>query len=54
MQGMPKEGHKHLTGLEEAMLKNIEAASSSAAYSHVAGPNGMNKMVINHLEKLFE
>jgi T-complex protein 1 subunit theta len=54
MQGMLKEGSKHLSGLEEAPFKNIEAAKQlSTCVRTSLGPNGMNKMVINHLEKLF-
>jgi len=54
MQGMLKEGHKQLSGLEEATYKNIEAAKQlSSCVRTSLGPNGMNKMVINHLEKLF-
>jgi len=54
MQGMLKEGHKQMSGLEEATYKNIEAAKQlSSCVRTSMGPNGMNKMVINHLEKLF-
>lgn len=54
MQGMLKEGHKLISGLEEAVLKNIEACMAvSKIASSSLGPNGMNKMVINHLDKLF-
>lgn len=54
MQGMLKEGSKHLSGLEEATFKNIEAAKQlSSCVRTSLGPNGMNKMVINHLERLF-
>jgi len=54
MQGMLKEGHKQMSGLEEATYKNIEAAKQlSSCVRTSLGPNGMNKMVINHLEKLF-
>ena len=54
MQGMLKDGAKHLTGLEEATYKNIEAAKQlSSCVRTSLGPNGMNKMVINHLERLF-
>jgi len=54
VQGMLKEGTKHLSGLEEATYKNIEAAKQlSSCVRTSLGPNGMNKMVINHLEKLF-
>jgi chaperonin GroEL (HSP60 family) len=35
-------------------MKNIEACKELAETTRSAyGPNGMNKMVINHLEKLF-
>ena len=51
---MLKEGSKHLSGLEEATYKNIEAAKQlSTCVRTSLGPNGMNKMVINHLERLF-
>merc|ERR1740130_1657158 len=54
MNGMLKEGHKQMSGLEEATYKNIEAAKQlSSCVRTSLGPNGMNKMVINHLEKLF-
>lgn len=55
--GLPsllKEGTKHLSGVEEACLRNIEA--SKQLYNIVRssmGPNGMNKMVINQHDKLF-
>jgi len=52
--GMLKEGSKSLAGLEEATYKNIEAAKHLSTIVRTSlGPNGMNKMVINHLEKLF-
>jgi T-complex protein 1 subunit theta len=51
---MLKDGHKHLSGLDEAVLKNIGAARELSAITRTSlGPNGMNKMVINHLDKLF-
>lgn len=54
LQGMLKEGHKHLSGLEEAVLKNIEACKQLSLITRTSlGPNGMNKMIINHLDKLF-
>ncbi|KAG6751895.1 hypothetical protein POTOM_044108 [Populus tomentosa] len=54
MQSMLKEGHKHLSGLDEAVLKNIDACKQLSAITRTSlGPNGMNKMVINHLDKLF-
>jgi len=49
-----KEGSRHYSGLEEAMLRNIDAVQGLAKMTRSAlGPHGMNKMVINHLEKLF-
>ncbi|XP_072990024.1 T-complex protein 1 subunit theta-like [Typha latifolia] len=54
IQSMLKEGHKHLSGLDEAVLKNIEACKELSVITRTSlGPNGMNKMVINHLDKLF-
>ena len=49
-----QDGHKHLSGLDEAVIKNIEACRELSKIARTSlGPNGMNKMVINHLEKLF-
>ncbi|KAF8395973.1 hypothetical protein HHK36_017584 [Tetracentron sinense] len=54
VQSMLKEGHKHLSGLDEAVLKNIDACRQLSTITRTSlGPNGMNKMVINHLDKLF-
>ncbi|XP_004498325.1 T-complex protein 1 subunit theta-like [Cicer arietinum] len=54
MQSMLKEGHKHLSGLDEAVIKNIDACNQLSTITRTSlGPNGMNKMVINHLDKLF-
>ncbi|KAK9801408.1 hypothetical protein WJX73_007565 [Symbiochloris irregularis] len=54
LQSMLKEGHKHLSGLQEAVLKNVEACKQLSQITRSSmGPNGMNKMVINHLDKLF-
>lgn len=54
VQGLLKEGHKHLSGLDEAVLRNIDACKQLSLITHTSlGPNGMNKMVINHLDKLF-
>lgn len=42
------------SGLEEAVYRNINACKEFAATLRSAyGPNGMNKMVINHLQKQF-
>jgi len=49
-----KDGAKFFSGLEEAVIRNIGACKEFAETVQTCyGPNGMNKMVINHLEKLF-
>jgi len=51
---MMKEGTQHYSGLEEAVYKNIDACRQIANIIRTSfGPNGMNKMVVNHLDKLF-
>ena len=45
---------QHFRGIDEAVLRNIEACVELAATTRSCyGPKGMSKMVINHLEKLF-
>lgn len=54
LSGLLKEGHKHYEGVDEAVAKNIDAVKQLSAIAHTSlGPNGMNKLVINHLEKIF-
>jgi len=54
LSGLLKEGHKHMSGLEEVIVKNIEACKQLSQITRTSlGPNGMNKLVINHLGKLF-
>jgi T-complex protein 1 subunit theta len=51
---MMKDGARFFSGLEEAVMRNIGACKEFADTVQTCyGPNGMNKMVINHLEKLF-
>ncbi|KAG5671465.1 hypothetical protein PVAND_001660 [Polypedilum vanderplanki] len=51
---MLKEGARAYNGLEEAVFRNITACKEFAASVRSAyGPNGMNKMIINHIEKQF-
>ncbi|XP_054162732.1 T-complex protein 1 subunit theta-like [Oppia nitens] len=51
---MLKDGTKYLSGIEEAVIRNIEACTElSNALKTGYGPKGLNKMIINHLEKLF-
>eukprot|EP00898_Chlorokybus_atmophyticus_P006650 jgi/Chlat1/6987/Chrsp56S06683 len=53
LQSLLKEGHRHLSGLEEAVIKNLEACRQLAAMTRTSlGPHGLQKMVINHLDKL--
>ncbi|ERL85732.1 hypothetical protein D910_03332, partial [Dendroctonus ponderosae] len=45
---------QYFSGLEEAVVRNIKACKEFAQSVRSAyGPNGMNKMVINHIEKQF-
>ena len=51
--GMLKSGHTSIEGLDEAVLRNIEAAYKlSQMVCSSMGPNGMNKLVVNHLNKI--
>ena len=53
-QSMLKEGYRHYAGLEEAILRNIEAAKELSQLTRTSyGPNGMKKMVVNHIDKVF-
>eukprot|EP00850_Spirogloea_muscicola_P004739 SM000020S06089 [mRNA] locus=s20:955321:958889:- [translate_table: standard] len=53
IQAMLKEGHKHLSGLDEARLPALEGGWLTALCMHARPAAGMNKMIINHLDKLF-
>lgn len=49
-----KDGYKHFSGLEEAILRNIEACKQLAAITRTSlGPASMNKLVVNHLDRIF-
>ncbi|XP_025207003.1 T-complex protein 1 subunit theta [Melanaphis sacchari] len=51
---MLKDGAMHLSGLEEAVYRNIGACKQfSDTVKTAYGPNGMNKIVINHIDKIF-
>lgn len=51
---MLKDGARHFSGLEEAVYRNIGACKEFAETVRTAyGPNGMNKIVINHIDKIF-
>ncbi len=50
---MLKDGHKSYEGVQGAVIRNIEAAKAIATMVRTSlGPNGMNKLVVNHLEKI--
>lgn len=41
-QNMLKEGYKHLSGVDEAVLKNLEACKQLSAMTKTSlGPNGL-------------
>jgi len=43
IQSMLKEGHKHLSGLDEAVIKNIDACKQLSAITRTSlGPNGIH------------
>ena len=51
--GMLKDGHKSFEGVQGAVIRNIEAAKAIATMVKTSlGPYGMNKLVVNHLEKI--
>ena len=53
-QNLLKDGFKHYTGAEESILKNIDAVKELGSMTRTSyGPNGMNKFILNHLDKLF-
>jgi T-complex protein 1 subunit theta len=52
LSGMLKAGHQHMEGVEGATVRNLEAAKQlSTIVQSSLGPNGMNKLVVNHLGK---
>ncbi|TXT11223.1 hypothetical protein VHUM_01974 [Vanrija humicola] len=49
-----RSGFKHMSGLEEAVLRNIAAVGELSEIVRTSfGPNGRNKLIINHLGRLF-
>lgn len=51
---MLKEGGRHFAGMDEALLKNIEAAKQIGSMTRSSfGPYGLNKLIVNHLDKHF-
>ncbi|KAI3854593.1 hypothetical protein MKX03_005189 [Papaver bracteatum] len=54
INSMLKQGHRHFSGLDEAVMKNIDGCKQISAITRTSlGPNGMNKMVIDHKDKPF-
>ena len=44
LQAMLKDGHKHMQGVDEAVLKNIDAARGLAAIARTSlGPHGASR-----------
>lgn len=49
-----KDGYKQMSGLEEAIFKNCEAATQLGEVVRTSfGPNGLSKIVINRIEKVY-
>jgi len=54
MQSLLKDGGKHFSGVDEALLRNIEACKAlTVIVKSSLGPSGMNKLIVNHLGKHF-
>lgn len=51
---MNYQGTRHYTGVEESIIKNIEAVKELSSMTRTSfGPNGMNKFIINQLDKVY-
>ena len=54
IQSLLKEGGRHFAGMDEALLKNIDAAKQIGTMTRSSfGPYGLNKLIVNHLDKHF-
>ncbi|WZN65302.1 subunit theta of T-complex protein 1 [Chloropicon roscoffensis] len=54
LQAMLKEGHKHFSGVEEAVMKSVEACKAISKCTRTSlGPTGLNKIIVNHLGKVY-
>lgn len=54
IQSLLKEGGRHFAGMDEALLKNIDAAKQIGSITRSSfGPFGLNKLIVNHLDKHF-
>merc|ERR1712070_413686 len=53
LPGMLKHGAEHHTGIQDAIIRNLEACEQLTTITRTSlGPNGMNKLIINHLGKM--
>ncbi|KAL7522186.1 hypothetical protein ACHAWX_006875 [Stephanocyclus meneghinianus] len=53
LSGMLKKGHTSYSGITDATLRNVEACREISTVTRTSlGPNGMNKLVVNHLGKI--
>mmetsp|Transcript_42277 Transcript_42277/g.109314 ORF Transcript_42277/g.109314 Transcript_42277/m.109314 type:complete len:540 (-) Transcript_42277:169-1788(-) len=53
-QSLMKDGGKHFSGVDETLIKNIEACKNLAQITKTSlGPYGMNKLIVNHLGQHF-
>lgn len=49
-----KEGYRHYQGQYEVTVNNIEACKSISDITKTSfGPQGMQKLIVNHIDKLF-
>ena len=54
IQSLLKEGGRHFAGMDEALLRNIDAAKQIGTMTRSSfGPFGLNKLIVNHLDKHF-
>jgi len=53
LQGLLKDGYKQLSGVEMAIVRNIDAVNDLGKITRSSlGPNSMQKLIVNHLEKI--
>ncbi len=52
--GLLKEGYRHYQGEYDVTINNIEACKSISEITKTSyGPQGMQKLIVNHIDKLF-
>jgi len=53
VSGMLKKGHQSFSGLADATIRNVQACREISTVTRTSlGPNGMNKLVVNHLGRI--